>query len=145
MLQLIVQPCYELTGNWWVAIALFTVITKIILMPMALWVQWNSIKMVQIMPALNRLKVKHFGDRETIGEKQNELNKEKGYHPLLSLIPLAIQIIILFGLVDVVHSITDSGTPGSCLCLPACRRFSLASPRTVSTRCSVSSLAPRRT
>ena len=113
MLQLIVQPCYELTGNWWVAIALFTVITKIILMPMALWVQWNSIKMVQIMPALNRLKVKHFGDRETIGEKQNELNKEKGYHPLLSLIPLAIQIIILFGLVDVVHSITDSGTPGT--------------------------------
>ena len=113
VLQLIVQPCYELTGNWWIAIALFTVITKIILMPMALWVQWNSIKMVQIMPALNRLKVKHFGDRETIGEKQNELNKEKGYHPLLSLIPLAIQIIILFGLVDVVHSITDSGTPGT--------------------------------
>ena len=112
-MQLIVQPCYELTGNWWIAIALFTVITKVILMPMALWVQWNSIKMVQIMPALNRLKVKHFGDRETIGEKQNELNKEKGYHPLLSLIPLAIQIIILFGLVDVVHSITDSGTPGT--------------------------------
>ena len=113
VLQLIVQPCYELTGNWWVAILLFTVITKVILMPMALWVQWNSIKMVQIMPAINRLKVKHFGDRETIGEKQNELNKEKGYHPLLSLIPLAIQIIILFGLVDVVHSITDSGTPGT--------------------------------
>ena len=113
VLQLIVQPCYALTGNWWISILLFTIITKIILMPMALWVQWNSIKMVQIMPEINRLKVKHFGDRETIGEKQNELNKEKGYHPLLSLIPLAIQIIILFGLVDVIHSITDSGTPGT--------------------------------
>ena len=113
VLQLIVQPCYQLTGNWWAAIFLFTVITKVILMPMALWVQWNSIKMVQIMPAINRLKVKYFGDRETIGEKQNELNKEQGYHPLLSLIPLAIQILILFGLVDVVHSITDSGTPGT--------------------------------
>ena len=113
VLQLIVQPCYDLTGNWWVAILLFTVIVKIILMPMALWVQWNSIKMVQIMPAINRLKVKHFGDRETIGEEQNRLNKEKGYHPLLSLVPLVIQILILFGLVDVVHSITDSGTPGT--------------------------------
>ncbi|MBQ3300553.1 MAG: YidC/Oxa1 family membrane protein insertase, partial [Eggerthellaceae bacterium] len=77
------------------------------------WVQWNSIKMVQIMPEINRLKVKYFGDSETIGEKQNELNKKNGYHPLLSLIPLAIQIIILFGLVDVVHSITDSGAPGT--------------------------------
>ncbi|MBQ9041894.1 MAG: membrane protein insertase YidC [Eggerthellaceae bacterium] len=113
VLQLIMQPCYDLTGNWWVAILLFTVIVKAVLMPMAVWVQWNSIKMVQIMPAINRLKVKYFGDRETIGEKQNELNKEAGYHPLLSLIPLAIQIIILFGLVDVVHSITDSGTPGT--------------------------------
>ncbi len=113
VLQLIVQPCYALTGNWWLAILLFTLITKVILMPMALWVQWNSIKMVQIMPAINRLKVRYFGDRETIGEKQNELNKEQGYHPLLSLIPLAIQIIILFGLVDVIHSITDSGTPGT--------------------------------
>lgn len=113
VLQLIVQPCYDLTGNWWVAILLFTIITKIVLFPMALWVQWNSIKMVQIMPAINRLKVKYFGDRETIGEKQNELNKEQGYHPLLSLIPLAVQIIILFGLVDVIHSITDSGTPGT--------------------------------
>ncbi|MBR0404347.1 MAG: membrane protein insertase YidC [Eggerthellaceae bacterium] len=113
VLQLIVQPCYALTGNWWISILLFTLITKVILMPMSLWVQWNSIKMVQIMPAINRLKVKHYGDRETIGELQNKLNKEKGYHPLLSLVPLAIQIIILFGLVDVIHSITDSGAPGT--------------------------------
>ena len=113
VLQVIVDPCYALTGNWWLAILLFTLITKVILIPMSLWVQWNSLKMVQIMPAVNRLKVKYFGDRETIGERQNQMNKEKGYHPLLSLIPLAIQIIILFGLVDVVHSITDSGTPGT--------------------------------
>lgn len=113
VLQLIVQPCYALTGNWWMAILLFTLITKVILFPMSIWVQKNSIVMVQLMPELNRLKVKYFGDRETIGEKQNELYKEKGYHPLLSLIPLAIQIIILFGLVDVIHSITDSGTPGT--------------------------------
>ena len=113
VLQLIVQPCYELTGNWWVSILLFTLITKVLLFPMSLWVQWNSIKMVQVMPELNRIKVRYFGDQETIGEKQNELNKKNGYHPLLSLIPLAIQIIILFGLVDVIHSITDAGTPGT--------------------------------
>ena len=113
VLQFIVQPCYDLTGNWWIAIFLFTVIVKIILMPLALWVQWNSIKMVQVMPAINRLKVKYYGDAETIGEKRNHLNKENGYHPLLSLIPLAIQILILFGLVEVVHSITDSGGPGT--------------------------------
>ncbi|MBR2680688.1 MAG: YidC/Oxa1 family membrane protein insertase, partial [Exiguobacterium sp.] len=41
------------------------------------------------------------------------LYKEKHYHPMLSLVPLAVQIIILFGLVDVIHSITDYGAPGT--------------------------------
>ncbi len=113
ILGLIVNPCYELTQNWWIAILLFTVIIKIILMPMALWVQKNSIVMVQLMPELNKIKVDHYGDNEAIGEKQNAMYKEKHYHPMLSLIPLAVQIIILFGLVDVIHGITDHGAPGT--------------------------------
>ena len=113
VLQLIVQPCYALTGNWWISILLFTLITKVVLLPMSLWVQKNSIVMVQLMPALNRLKVKYYGDRETIGEEQNKLYKKQHYHPMLSLIPLAVQIIILFGLVDVIHTITDGGAPGT--------------------------------
>lgn len=113
VLSQIVQPCYALTGNWWAAIALFTLATKVILFPLSLWVQWNSIVMVRLMPQLNRLKVKYFGDREAIGEEQSRLYKKMHYHPLLSLVPLAVQIVILFGLVDVIHAITDAGAPGT--------------------------------
>lgn len=113
LLSFIVQPCYDLTSNWWMAILLFTVIIKIILMPLALWCQWNSIVMVRMMPEINRIKTKYFGDSETIGEKQAELNKKHHYHPLLSLVPLAVQILILFGLVEVIHGITDNGAPGT--------------------------------
>ena len=63
----VMQPCYDLTGNWWASIALFTLIIKVVLMPLALWCQYNSIVMVRIMPALNRVKVQYFGDAETIG------------------------------------------------------------------------------
>ncbi len=65
------------------------------------------------MPDLSRMKIKYFGDKETIGEKQAALYKENHYHPLLSLIPLAIQILILFGLVEVIRDIAESGTPGT--------------------------------
>ncbi len=109
----VMQPCYDLTGNWWMAILLFTTIMKIALMPLSLWCQKNAIVMVQLMPDLNQIKLKYFGDSETIGEKQNELYREKHYHSLLSLVPLAIQILILFGLVDVIHDITDNGAPGT--------------------------------
>ena len=95
VLNLIVQPCYALTGNWWMAILLFTLITKVILLPLSLWCQKNSIVMVQLMPELNRIKIKHYGDRETIGEEQAALNKRMHYHPLLSLVPLAVQVLVM--------------------------------------------------
>ncbi|QOS67177.1 membrane protein insertase YidC [Eggerthella guodeyinii] len=113
LLWLIVQPCYDLTGNWWIAILLFTVIIKLLMLPLSLWVQKSAILMVQLMPALNRINVKFFGDREAIGEAQSALYKEKHYHPMVSLVPLVIQILILFGLVEVVHWITDGGAPGT--------------------------------
>ncbi len=113
VLALIMWPIFDLTGNWWVTILLFTVVTKVILMPLALWVQANCIRMVEIMPQINRIKVAHYGDSEAIGEAQTALYREKRYHPMLSLIPLAVQMLILFGLVDVIHLITEGGQPGT--------------------------------
>ena len=109
----IVDWAHGLTGSYWVAIFVFTLVSKVVLMPLSLWCQKNSIVMVQVMPDLFRLKERYFGDREAIDENQNRLYKEHHYHPLLSLVPLAIQVIILFALVDVIHAITDSGAPGT--------------------------------
>lgn len=111
----ILDPCYTVTGNWWLAIVLFTIVTKILLLPISLWCQKNSLLVVSLMPQVNAIKVKHFGDKETIGEEQNKLYKQEGYHPLLSMLPLAIQVLILFGLVDVIRSIVASGEPGTAL------------------------------
>ena len=113
VLLFIMRPCYELTGNWWLTILLFTCICKVILLPLSLWCQYNSIVMVKLTPGLNRIKVAHFGDAEAIGEAQTKLNKEHGYHPLLSLVPLVVQILILFGLVDVIHYIVEGGSAGT--------------------------------
>ena len=65
--------------------------------------------MVRIMPLVNRIKIQHFGDEETIAEKQQQIFKQEHYHPLLSLIPLAAQIVILMGLIAVIHQIAESG------------------------------------
>ena len=105
--------CYRIVPNWTAAIALFTLITKLLLMPVSLWSNANGLKMVSILPDINRIKVKFYGDRERIDEAQAAMYKEKGYHPLLTLVPLAIQIIILLGLIGVIHSIADTGAaPG---------------------------------
>ena len=109
----LMDGCYKLLPNWVGAIALFTLLTKIVLLPVSLWSNANGLKMVSIMPEINRIKARFYGDREKIDEAQAAMYKRTGYHPLLTMVPLAIQIIILLGLIGVIHGITDTGmAPG---------------------------------
>ena len=70
-LGFIMEWCYRLIGNYGIAIIIFTLFTKIILLPLSVWVQKNSIKMVEMQPALNRIKARYFGDPDTIAEEQS--------------------------------------------------------------------------
>ncbi len=100
----VMDACYSLLQNYGWAILLFTLISKIILLPISIWVQKNSIKMVEIQPAVNRIKAKFYGDADTIAEEQAKMYKEKGYHPMASLVPLFLQIVILMGVVAVIRA-----------------------------------------
>ena len=95
----IMKQCYTLCRNYGVAVILFTFITKIILLPVSVWVQKNSIKMVKIQPDINFLKVRHFGDADAIAEGQNKLFRQAGYHPLASIVPTVIQLVLLMAVI----------------------------------------------
>ena len=58
--------CYGLCGSFGLAILLFTLLSKIVLLPISVWLQKNSIKMVKMQPEINRLKAAHFGDPDAI-------------------------------------------------------------------------------
>ena len=104
----IIDWCHQVVPNYWVDIVLFTFITKVLQYPVSLWCQVNSLKMVSLMPKSLRLKIDFYGDSDTIGEKTAELYKEEHYHPLLSLVPLAIQIVILMAFVKVIYGIAEA-------------------------------------
>lgn len=94
----IMYLCYQLTNNYALSIVLFTVATKIILFPVSLWVHKNGIKMVKLMPDLNRIKIRFFGDGDRIADETQALYKRVKYNPFAGLIPLFIQIFLLIGL-----------------------------------------------
>lgn len=106
--------CYQLISNYGWAIILFTLFSKFVLLPVAVWVQKNSIKMVKMQPAVNRIKIDHFGDKDAIADEQSKLYKKEKYNAFASLIPMLIQIILLIGLVEVINHpltyITKSGS-----------------------------------
>lgn len=102
--------CYNIVKSYGIAIILFTLLTKAILFPVSMWVQRNSIKMVQLTPELNQLKLKYYGDKDTIAEETQKLYKREKYHPLASTIPMFIQLILLIGVIGAVRGMLEGGT-----------------------------------
>ncbi len=94
-----------LTGNNLIAILLFTLLTKLLIFPVTLYTHYNSLKMVSLMPTLNRLQMKYYGDKDTIAEETQKLYKQKGYHPILSTIPMFIQLALLVGVIGAVREL----------------------------------------
>ena len=101
----LMEWCHSWCPNYWADIVIFTFFTKILQFPVSLWCQVNSLKMVSLMPETNRIKIEHYGDGDAIGEETAALFKREKYHPLLSLVPLVIQIIILMAFVKVIYGI----------------------------------------
>lgn len=95
--------CYGLAKNYGGAIILFSFISKIILLPISIMVQKNSIKVVKMQPELNYIKASNFMDKDRIGEEQLELYKKYKYHPMLGLIPMLVQLLLLMGVIDVIY------------------------------------------
>ncbi|MBP3892240.1 MAG: membrane protein insertase YidC [Solobacterium sp.] len=107
VLGVLMRFCYTLVDDFAMGIGIFTFLTKVILFPVSLYVQNNSIKMVKMTPELNRIKIDFFGDNETIATENQKLYKKYNYNPLSSIIPLVIQIVLLIGVVGVINHPLD--------------------------------------
>ena len=57
-LEVVMNGCYALCHNYGLAIILFTLTSKIVLLPVSIWVQKNSIKMVKMQPEINFLMIR---------------------------------------------------------------------------------------
>lgn len=99
----IMYACYRLVHNYAATLLLFTIISKIILLPISLMVQKNSIKMVKLQPEIDELKKLYGNDKEQLSEAQYKLFEREGYNPAIGCLPTVIQIPIVLGLIQVIY------------------------------------------
>jgi len=94
---------YKLFDSYWLAIIFFTLMTKFIMLPISLMVQKNSVKMVKMKPELEALRYQYIDDKDEYVDAQAALYKREKYSPMAGVVPLLIQIPLIFGLIDVVY------------------------------------------
>jgi len=108
LLVKLLQLLSDLTGDFALAIVLFVLLSKVVLFPLTILVQKNSIRMIRVLPELNEVKAKYFYDPESLMKEQGKINKREGYSPLLSAIPMILQLVILLGMIAAIRNCVEA-------------------------------------
>ncbi len=91
------------------AIILFTVIIKVLTLPLTFKQLQSSRKMQQLQPEIQKLQKKYKDDREKLGKAQMDLYKEAGVNPLGGCLPMLIQMPIWFALYQALFRLATEG------------------------------------
>ena len=91
------------------AIVLFTLILRLVLVPLSLVQIRSQRHQMAIQPELKALQRKFKGDREGMARAQMQLYKERGINPAAGCVPLLIQMPILFGMYAAMSQLATQG------------------------------------
>lgn len=89
---------YKISGNLGIAIILFTVFIRVLLIPLTLPSLRAAQKMRELAPHLQKLKMRHKDDKKKLAQAQMELYRQHGVNPAAGCIPQIVQIVILIAL-----------------------------------------------
>ncbi len=107
---LIVQPfgwilrmSYNLVGSYGVAIIIFTIIAKLIMLPFQMKSKKSMMEMNRLQPKLAELEKKYKNDKERYSLEVQKLYKSEGVSLFGGCLPLLITLPIMIGLYSVVR------------------------------------------
>lgn len=89
---------YGFVGDYGISIIIFTLITKLLLMPFTIKQMRSSKAMAAIQPKMKEIQEKYKDNKEKQNQMLVELYKEHKYNPLSGCLPLLIQFPIIIGL-----------------------------------------------
>lgn len=109
-----IGPTLGLAGAFGLAIIVFTIVIKLITLPLTIKQQQSTQKTqaLQNDPEFQKIQKKYKGNRQKLQEEQMKLYKKKGINPLAGCLPMIISLPIIFGLYGaIIRSLADSPSP----------------------------------
>ena len=95
---------YQMLNNYGWTLVAFTVITKLILLPLTIKQQKSMTKMQAIQPRLQELQKKYQYDQQKLSQETMKLYKDNDVSPMGGCLPLLIQFPLLIALYNIIRS-----------------------------------------
>ena len=112
---------YSVLHSWGLAIVIFTIAVRLIMVPLTMKQLQSSKAMQELQPLLNDLQKKYKGDREKLAQEQMKLYQEHGVNPMAGCLPMLVQMPIWYGLYQALFHLqaTEPSFSQSFLWLPS--------------------------
>lgn len=100
----VLKIIYDTVNNYGVALILFTLFARLLMLPTTITQQKGSAKTMRLQPKIRRINARYGTDRQKIQEETQALYQREGYNPMnAGCMPLLIQMPIIFGLIGVIY------------------------------------------
>lgn len=99
----LMRMLYQMIPNFAVTMIVFTVIIKLLMLPLMIKQQKSMAKMSVFTPMVNEIQQKYKNNQEKMQEEMVKLQQEYGYSPTAGCLPMLINMLVLFGMVEVVY------------------------------------------
>ena len=107
MLRSVLDFIYSLIGNYGWSIAVFTILIRVVLLPLDIKNKQGMIKMQKMQPKINELQKKYANDQQKMQQKQMELFRKEHYNPMSGCLPMLIQLPILWIMFAAMRSLAN--------------------------------------
>jgi YidC/Oxa1 family membrane protein insertase len=94
---------YDFVGSYGLAIIVFTFVIRLILLPIGYGQQKNSARIQSIAPQTAKLRKAYKDNPQKLQEEQMKLYKKEHINPYKGCLPAMLQLVVLFGILDVVY------------------------------------------
>lgn len=98
LLLTLIKAMHGFINNYALTIILFTLVIKLVVMPLNLKSRRSTMRMTSVQPKMQALQEKYKDDQEKLNQKIQELYRKEGISPLGGCLPMIISMVILFAM-----------------------------------------------
>src|SRR5699024_10652149 len=86
---------YDFIGNYGITMVLFTILVRLVTLPIAIKQQKSMAKMSVYTPMLNELQQKYKNNQQKLNEEMMKFQEEYGYNPMGGCLPMLLNMLVL--------------------------------------------------
>lgn len=98
LLLSIIRAMYGFINNYALTIIAFTILIKLLIMPLNLNSRRSTMRMSSLQPKMQALQAKYKDDQEKLNQKLQQLYREEGVNPMGGCLPMILPMFILFAM-----------------------------------------------